>query len=310
MIKKVTIKTWFVTGASSGVGKEVCQQLIDRGYNVIAVARRIPDFNGDNVLALSVDVTKPETISKAIDCGIEKFGSIDVLMNNAGISSYVTCEELSLQELDNVMNVNFYGAFHTMKALLPHFRKNMNGTIINITSECGLSVRSFGSAYCASKHALEGLTSAVWHDTQKFCRVMAVELGYFAGTEIAKNFPKELTKIEEYKGIPPFYKKYDRNFSNNLAKAVSCIIDTVEKPKLPRRLMLGRDALIQIGAEVDWIKKDLRASKKLTDKCSAADTNNRKIKFLGITIFKKKTKDTHVCYSFLGIPVKFSLKEK
>lgn len=307
-IKSNKIKTWFVTGASSGVGKEVCRQLIDRGYNVIAVARRVPEFVGENILSLSVDVTNQDMIENAVKQGIEKFGNIDVLMNNAGISSNSTLEELSLSELNNVMNVNFYGAFNTMKVLMPHFRKNKNGTIINNTSQSGISVRSYGSAYCASKHALEGLTGAVWCDTQKFCRVMAVELGAFASTEIAKNIPKQLTKIEEYVDIPPFYKNYERNFTNDLISAVSCIIDTVEQKQLPRRLMLGKDALIQIGAETDWIKKDLASSRKMTDKCSFF--YDKKIKILGITIYKKKVKDNSIYYSFLGIPVKISLSKQ
>lgn len=307
-IKSHKIKTWFVTGASSGVGKEVCKQLIDRGYNVIAVARRTPDFFRENVLSLSVDVTKPDMIENAIKQGIEKFGSIDVLVNNAGISQYSTCEELSFSELEKVMSVNFYASFHTMKAILPYFRKNNNGTIVNNTSQCGLSVRSYGSAYCASKHALEGLTGAVWYNSQKFCRVMAVELGFFSGTEIAKNLPKQLTQIEEYKGIAPFYKNYERNFTNDLISAVSCIIDTVEQKQLPRRLMLGKDALIQIGAEIDWIKRDLAFSRKMTDKCSLF--YDKKIKILGITIYKKKVKDNSIYYSFLGIPVKISLSKQ
>ena len=202
------IKTWFVTGASSGVGKEVCKQLLERGFNVVAVARRVPEFAGDNVLSLSVDVTKPEMINNAIQQGIKKFGSIDVLMNNAGIGSNSTLEELSIQALEEVMSVNFMGAYHTMKALLPHFRKNKNGTIINNTSKSGIAIRSYGSAYCASKHALEGLTGAVWCDTRSFCRVMCVELGYFEGTEITKNFPSQATRIDEYKDISFPYKKY------------------------------------------------------------------------------------------------------
>ena len=308
-MKTDKIKTWFVTGASSGVGKEICKQLIDRGYNVIAIARRTPEFFGDNVLSLSVDVTKPDMIESAVNQGIEKFGSIDVLVNNAGISQYSTCEELTFSDLERVMNVNFYASFYTIKALLPHFRKNKNGTIVNNTSQSGLSIRSYGSAYCSSKHALEGLTGAVWYETRKFCRTMAVELGYFPGTEIAKNLPKQLTSIEEYQGIAPFYKNYERNFTNNLVNAVSCIIDTVEQKELPRRLMLGKDALIQIGAENDWIKKDLEASKKMTDKCSYFNNDSKRVKFLGITVYKKKVKDTYTCYSFLGIPVKIPLKK-
>ena len=139
---------------------------------------------------------------------------------------------------------------------------------------------------------------------------MAVELGAFASTEIAKNIPKQLTKIEEYVDIPPFYKNYERNFTNDLTSAVSCIIDAVEQKQLPRRLMLGKDALIQIGTEIDWIKKDLASSRKITDKCSLFNDNDKKIKILGITIYKKKVKDNYIRYSFLGIPIKIVLRKQ
>ena len=306
------IKTWFVTGASSGVGKEVCKQLVERGYNVIAVARRVPEFKGDNVLALSVDVTRPEMIDKAVQQGIKKFGNIDVLMNNAGISTNATLEELNVSELINLMDVNFMGSFYTMKALLPHFRKNKNGTIINNTSQSGIATRLYGSAYCASKHALEGLTGAVWCDTKKFCRVMAVELGYFEGTEITKSFPSQATQINEYKNIPFPYKNdagCGKNYINNLPNAVSCIIDTAEQNELPRRLMLGHDAIMHISAELEQIKKDIKNSKRYVAKCSCIDKDNKKIKVFGITLYKKRIKGKYIYYTFLGIPLKIFLKK-
>ena len=296
------IKTWFVTGASSGVGHEVCRQLIAQGYNVIAVSRRIPDFLGDNVLTLSVDVSNQESIKKAIDLGVEKFGRIDVLMNNAGISSYTTLEEISLKDMSRVMEVNFWGAVNTIKAILPHFRENAHGLIINNTSQSGLSPRSYGTAYCSSKYALEGLTSALWLETKNFCHVMAVELGFFSGTEINKNYPKRMTSIPEYENIPPFYKKYSRNFTNNLEKAVSFLLQTVQKKKLPRRLILGQDALFQIQSEINWIKKDLKSSQCIAKKCTSFPF----IKFCGITLFRKKIKDNITKYYILGIPIKIS----
>lgn len=143
-IDKEKIKTWFVTGASSGVGHELCKQLLERDYNVIAVARRVPDFVHKNALCLSVDVTKPETIIDAIQKGIECFGKIDVLSNNAGISANITCEEETLEHMKQVMEVNFFGTFNTINALLPHFRQNKNGTIINNTSQSGLTPRLWG----------------------------------------------------------------------------------------------------------------------------------------------------------------------
>lgn len=270
-MKKINIekiKTWFVTGASSGVGKELCTQLIEKGYNVIAVSRRIPEFNAPNVLCLSVDVTDPYSINTAIEKAIEKFGKIDVLVNNAGISANITLEEETLSHMKEVMETNFFGTFNLLNAILPHFRKNKNGTILCNSSQRGLSCRAFGSAYVSSKHAIEGLTAVCWHETRAFCRVMAFELGYFKSTEIVNNATNIKSQIDEYKNLKSFYKKYRTNFENDLKTAIKYIIETVEKEKLPRRLMLGKDAIIQTQAELKYLAHDLKKSKPIALKCS------------------------------------------
>ncbi|EEB33483.1 SDR family NAD(P)-dependent oxidoreductase [Desulfovibrio piger] len=300
---KIKIQTWFVTGASSGIGYEMCKQLLNRGYNVIAVARRIPSFHDDKALCLSVDVTNEDEIKKAFSEGISRFGSIDVLINNAGISSNLTFEEISNEEMRNVIEVNYWGAYNTMKIFLPYFREKKYGTIINNTSQSGISVRAFGAAYCSSKHALEGLTAVIWHEAQRFCRVMAIELGFFPGTEVLKNHSRKGTQIPEYKGIPLFYKKYDRNFTNNLTLAINSVIDTVEKDKLPRRLILGKDALIQISTEVDYILSDLKNSKERALACSIPN-KEYVLSLFGINFFKQKTFPTYKLYTLFGINIK------
>ena len=175
-IAKDKINTWFVTGASSGVGHEICKQLLENGYNVVATARRIPDFKHENALCLSCDVTNSQSIKTAMDEGIKRFGSIEVLSNNAGISSYLTVEQETKENMRNVMETNFWGSYNTIYEFLPYFRQHHNGTIINNTSEAGIIPRAFGGAYCSSKHALEGLSSVLWHEAQTFCRVMTFEL--------------------------------------------------------------------------------------------------------------------------------------
>ena len=110
-IAKDKIRTWFVTGASSGVGLEMCKQLLERGYNVIAVSRRIPLLENKNALCLSMDVTKIDEINNAISEGINRFGKIDVLVNNAGISANVSLEEENLEHMKKVMETNFFGTF-------------------------------------------------------------------------------------------------------------------------------------------------------------------------------------------------------
>ena len=175
-LPKDKIKTWFVTGASSGIGRELCSQLLLRGYNVVAVSRRVPTFENENALNLSVDVTDINSVKTAIDKAIKHFGSVDVLANIAGISSYKTFEEEATEKMRSVMETNYWGTYNTCYSLIKYFRECNNGTIVNCSSVFGLCPRAFGSAYTPSKYAVEGLTSCLWFETQNFnCRVMSVE---------------------------------------------------------------------------------------------------------------------------------------
>ena len=269
-IDKEKIKTWFVTGASSGVGYEMCKQLLERGYNVIAVSRRIPNFEHENVLCLSVDVTKPETIQDAIQKGIDRFGKIDVLSNNAGISANITCEEETLEHMKEVMEVNFFGTFNMINALLPHFRLNKNGTIINNSSQSGLTPRLRGSAYVSSKHSIEGLTGVLRLETVNFCRVMGFELGYFKGTDVIKNMKEKESEYDIYRNSKDFCKIYNY-FINDLKSAINIIINNVEQEKLPRHLILGKDACIKVKHKICELQSCFNIAKKNTRKCTKFD---------------------------------------
>lgn len=262
-IDKNKIRTWFITGASSGFGAEISCQLLEKGYNVIAVARRIPQIDHPNALCLSVDVTKPETIKEAINKGLEHFGSIEVVMNNAGITTKVTFEEESFENMAKTFNVNYWGTFNVLQEFVSYFRKNKNGTIVNMSSQSGLALRAYGSAYVSSKHALEGLSGVLWHETKSFCRVMLVEPGFFPQTAIANKIDlNNLTQIDEYKNLKDYPQKIRNHRINDVALAVKYIIETVEQEELPRRLILGDDAINKIRAEIKYLNKDLKNSAK------------------------------------------------
>lgn len=273
-IKKEKIKTWFVTGASSGLGHELCEQLAQNGYNVIAIARRTPIFENKNIVCISADVTKVDEIENAINLGIEKFGEINVLVNNAGTSSYLTCEEELAEKMRSVMETNFWGAFNTIQILLPHFRKKNNGTIINVSSECGIIPRAFGAAYCSSKHALEGLSGVLWHETKRFCRVLTVELSFFKNTEIGKGEQKG-SKLLEYSKIQWLPIKMKNSKNNDIKIATKFIIEEAEKEKMQRRLMLGEDIPKKIEFEINSLKNDLKLSKKRAELCAKGDFDGR-----------------------------------
>ena len=188
--------------------------------------------------------------------------------NNAGISTYRTAEEESPEKMRQVMETNFWGSYNTIHLLLPHFRGNHNGTIINMSSECGIIPRSFGAAYCASKHAVEGFTSSLWLETKRFCRVMTVELSYFKGTQIGEGEEKGVSQYNEYKNIPWLAKHIKNNPDNNLTKAVYYILEEAEKDKLQRRLMLGKDIIPKIDYEIKMLSHDLKSSKIRAIKCA------------------------------------------
>lgn len=264
-MKKISvdqIQTWFITGASSGIGKSMAQQVADRGYNVIAVARRVPEIQGDNVLCLSCDVTDEKQVEQAVAAGIKRFGHIDVLANNAGKSMWQIFEDTTSEQIHDIMNLNFFGTWNTCKALVPHFRKNGHGTIINNSSQSGFNAQSFSSGYCSSKHAVEGLTGNLWLELANFCRVMIFEMSYFSGTGIRENIiASNESKLSEYQGLRI---RPNRIISeaNDYTRAVSHIIDTVEKEKLPRRMMLGRDCIHGARCVAKGLRSDARKSRK------------------------------------------------
>jgi NAD(P)-dependent dehydrogenase (short-subunit alcohol dehydrogenase family) len=137
-----------------------------------------------------------------------------------------------------------------------------------MSSECGIISRSFGAAYCSSKHALEGLSSTLWLETKRFCRVMIVELSHFPGTALGAGEEKGVSQFKEYKKIPWLAINIKNNPNNSLAKAVTFIIDEVEKENIQRRLMHGKDIIPKIAYEIKLLTKDLKSSKNRAYECA------------------------------------------
>ncbi len=294
-MKNNSNKTWLVFGASSGIGKEATFQLLNRGYNVIAVARRLLDYKHNNLLVLSADITNPQAINQVIQKGLECFGSIDFLLNSAGISSYGTFEEEKTDVMREVIEVNFWGSYNTIKAILPYFRENKKGVIINISSEMGLYPRAYGAAYCSSKYALEGLTNVLRWETKSFCKVISVELDKFNGTEIGANKPKGVSNIKEYQNLKWLETK-DINFEvkeNDLKIAVKYIINEAEKSNPQKRLLLGKTICHRANEEINSIKNDIKNSLVKSYKCAHFDIANLckshlKYKLLSIFLLSNK----------------------
>lgn len=312
LIDNELIKTWFITGASSGIGHELALQLLGGGFNVVAVARRIPKIDHENVLCLSADVTNHEAVTNALNLAIERFGRIDVVVNNAGFTSHATCEEENLEHLKDLMEVNYFGAFNVINAILPHFRAQGHGTIVNNTSMHGLSYRPYGMAYCSSKHALEGLTSVLRLETKAFCRVMAFELGWFPGTELVQNSKSIQTAIPEYRNIV-YDGKQPSYIENDLKTALSCLIEQIKEADLPRHLMLGQDCLDKVSHQIEILKACQERSYRFLERYTIRHPVPQPHKDSLIEFFlslKNEYKDgvKYKVFRLLGIKFKFPIR--
>ncbi|TCR90937.1 SDR family oxidoreductase [Rhizobium sp. BK376] len=161
-------RTILITGASSGIGKASVKLFASRGWNVVATMRnpdREKELNGlDDVLVSRLDVQDRQSIAEAIEAGIDRFGRIDALVNNAGYGQNGIFEAVPREKVIEQFDVNVFGVMDVTRAILPHFRKNKAGMIINVSSGAGLFTLPMISLYCASKFALEGFTEALSYE--------------------------------------------------------------------------------------------------------------------------------------------------
>ena len=186
-------KVWFVTGSSRGLGRNFVEAALARGDKVAATARSIAGFDGlvaeygDAVLPLAMDVTDKAAVFASVAAAKERFGRLDVVVNNAGYAQIGAVEELSERELRDQLETNLFGAVWVLQAVLPHLREQGGGHIVQLSSAAGIIAMPLGGAYHASKWALEGLNEALAGEVAEFgVKVTIVEPGGFA-TRDGKN---------------------------------------------------------------------------------------------------------------------------
>jgi NADP-dependent 3-hydroxy acid dehydrogenase YdfG len=161
-------KTILITGASSGIGKATAILFQEKGWNVVATMRKpeaASELNKlENVLVTRLDVTDTDSIAKAVSTAIEKFGKIDVLLNNAGYGAYGPLEATPIEKIERQFGTNVIGLLNTTKAVLSHFRENKTGIIINISSMGGKITFPLGTLYHGTKFAVEGMSEALSYE--------------------------------------------------------------------------------------------------------------------------------------------------
>jgi NAD(P)-dependent dehydrogenase (short-subunit alcohol dehydrogenase family) len=183
----MTTKTWFITGASRGFGREWALAALDRGDNVVATARDVRSLDdleskyGANVLALTLNVTDRDAVFEAVRRGHEHFGRLDVIANNAGYGQFGMVEELSEQEARDQIETNLFGALWVTQAVLPYLRAQKSGHFLQVTSIGGISAFVNIGMYHASKWALEGISQSLALEVAEFgIKVTIIEPGGYA----------------------------------------------------------------------------------------------------------------------------------
>jgi NAD(P)-dependent dehydrogenase (short-subunit alcohol dehydrogenase family) len=264
-------KTWFITGASKGFGLEFIAQLLAKGHNVAATSRTLTGLTGaagehENLLPLEVSLTDEQSVAKAVADTINRFGRIDVVVNNAGFGLFGAVEELSDAEARNNFDVNVFGALNVIRAVMPHLREQKSGHIYNISSIGGFTggFPGFG-IYCATKFAMAGFTEALAVEAKPFnINVTLVLPGYFRTaflTDDSLAMPKNT--LDAYASVRESEALHKQQINNNQpgnpVKGVAEMIKLAEVENPPVYYFLGPDAVGMAEQKMASVQAEIEA---------------------------------------------------
>src|ERR1039457_4728921 len=259
---------WFITGCSTGFGRQLAKYVLERGYRTVVTARH-PDEVADlavegDALVLKLDVTNQGQIAAAIKAAEKKFGRIDVLVNNAGIGYFAAVEESEEKEVRRMFEINVFGLSRMICATLPGMRRRRQGFIVNFSSVGGL--RSFPSVgyYNATKFAVEGLSEALWQEVEPLgIKVMLVEPSGFRTDWAGRSANESKRQIADYATTAGAWRKEVRAISGKQpgdpVRAVHAIVKAVEARHPPHHLLLGNDAYEGAMVKLKELQKDFAA---------------------------------------------------
>ncbi|GAA0884372.1 oxidoreductase [Sphingobacterium siyangense subsp. cladoniae] len=275
-------KTWFITGSSRGLGRSITAAVLAKGDNIAATARnpkQLEEFvtqYPDQIIALPVDVTSREQIDKAVKDTIEKFGRIDVLVNNAGVGITGAVEEFSDEQMDSQLHINLHGPIDVTRAVLPYMRKQGSGSIFNISSVGGRVGSAGFSMYQAGKFGLQGFTEVLAQEVSHLgIKVTSIEPGGIR-TDWSAGSMTYANVIDDYKKVLQPLKDYLKTIipMGSPQKAAQVIIDLVEHPEPPVHLLLGSDAVSILEAVETQRKAELEKWKHISISTDYGDVEN------------------------------------
>ncbi|MET2825694.1 SDR family NAD(P)-dependent oxidoreductase [Mesorhizobium shangrilense] len=268
-------QVWFITGAGRGMGADIARAALAAGHGVVATGRD-PDKLAKalgasaNMLAVRLDVTKPAEAEAAVKAAIERFGRIDVLINNAASFYAGFFEELTPMQIELQLATSLIGPMNVARAVLPVMRGQRGGRIISISSSAGLTGFEFCAAYAASKFGLEGWMESLQAEVEPFgIETMTVNPGFFRTellTEESTNYAAPL--VEDYNERRTqqleSWKGYNGKQSGDPAKLARALVTLAGEAVLPRRFIAGADAIETAEQKLAVLRQQIDAYRALS----------------------------------------------
>lgn len=263
-------KVWFITGTSAGIGRELAETALEKGYKVVATARKpevlkdLAEKYPETVLTLKLDVTNKTDVTEAINKTVEKFGRIDVVVNNAGYGLIGAVEEPSDEQIRQQFETNVFGVLNVTREVLPTLREQKSGHIINVSSGLGFFAFPSYGYYSATKFAVQGLSEALAQETAHLgIKVTIAEPGGTKTDFIKGVAQPENVLPEAYPTTTNLFELFT-NTSNSEGLQLSdprrlaeVLIEIAETENPPLHLPLGEDSYNGIQAQLDKISKEI-----------------------------------------------------
>ncbi|MEA2568134.1 MAG: hypothetical protein QOI24_135 [Acidobacteriota bacterium] len=268
-------KIWFITGAGRGMGADFAKAALAAGHAVVATGRdseRVSSAIGpsNDLLAVKLDVTSSADANEAVQAAVDRFGRIDVLVNNAASFYAGYFEELTPEQMERQLATSLIGPMNVTRAVLPVMRKQRSGQIISISSSAGLAGFEFGTAYAASKFGLEGWMDSLNAEVAPFgITTTVVNPGFFRTellTEQSTNYAEAIVHDYDERRAPlmAFWKAQNGKQSGDPAKLARALITIAGENPPPRRFIAGADAIATAEQKIAELKAQIEAFRELS----------------------------------------------
>jgi NAD(P)-dependent dehydrogenase (short-subunit alcohol dehydrogenase family) len=280
-------RVWFITGAGRGMGVDIARAALAAGHAVVATGRNTDAVAAavgetDDLLVIQLDITSQISAETAVKTALARFGSIDVLVNNAGNFFAGFFEELSPEQFEAQLTTNLLGPVNVTRAVLPVMRKQRTGHVVTISSTAGIVGQEFCSAYAASKFGLEGWMESLRFEVEPFgIRTTIVEPGFFRTDLLTKESTVYADlSIEDYAArtaqTRPAWEAMSGKQTNDPAKLAKALLTVVDQEQPPPRWVAGADAVATVEQKANDLLAQVDAYRVLSSSLAVEDTIDRR----------------------------------